>query len=93
MSRPADVSVTCPVCRFGTVDCWVDPGEPMVTSGPSDNWYPGSPAGLDEFEADCECWNSILVDGAKYREALEERALNDHAENNQYERADRWEEF
>lgn len=70
--RPS-VTVPCPICEQ-PVDCWIDPGEPAITSGPSDSWYPGSPPGLDDFDG-CECYDSPLVRQEKYREALEERAL------------------
>lgn len=53
------IVVDCPVCETPLeAYCSVDPGERMVTSGPSDSWYPGSPPMVDAVESaeyDCAC--------------------------------------
>jgi hypothetical protein len=74
MKRP-DLTIKCPCCGLGDVDCWIDPGEPRVTSGPPDGWYPGSPAGLDDWAATCNCADSGMVDDGTYTEAIEQSAL------------------
>lgn len=76
MSRISAVTVTCPVCESSEVECLIDPGEPAITSGPSDGWYPGVPAGLDDWDSACQCGNSPLVDESKYRRALEARVMD-----------------
>lgn len=68
------VSTNCPLC--GTdLDCIVDVGEAMVTSGPSDCWYPGSEPSLDDIVGGCACRESTLVDFDRYWLEIEERAL------------------
>lgn len=75
MRNKPDITVLCPCCEVGEVDCYIDPGEPAITSGPSDSWYPGCPAGLDSWEADCQCSESSLVDEAAYARAIERVAM------------------
>jgi len=48
--------VKCPCCEKHDLLCEIDPGEPMVTSGPSEDWYPGSPAQVTSIDPeDCDC--------------------------------------
>lgn len=89
MPRTADAIVDCPLCG-ASVSCWIDPGEPMVMYYRDGSGYPGSPAGLDDFEAECGCYDSVLVNTDKYREAIEERAMN--AAGGDYAGPDRLEE-
>lgn len=63
----------CPVCGE-TVTFTIDPGEPMVTSGPSDSWYPGYPPSA-EIDQACRCIDSDFVDYPKLALHLETLAL------------------
>lgn len=72
---PMSVSIPCPVCRLGRVTCEIDPGEPVVRYYPDGSGYPGSPPGVDDFSATCECADSLLVDPGKYFDAINEAAM------------------
>lgn len=75
MSRSADVTVDCPLCGE-PLACWIDPGEPMVMYYADGSGYPGSPAGLDDYEPSCECFVSGLVDELKYADRVNELAMD-----------------
>jgi hypothetical protein len=56
----------------------VSPGEPAITSGPADNWYPGSGPEVDWLKIGCECGDHPAVNNVKYCEMMDEAAL-EHA--------------
>jgi len=69
--------VTCPCCDQ-LMDVTVHEGEPAVTGGPSDSWYPGSPASI-EYDHPC----ADYIDGL-YRRTGKDRyasALDDYEES------------
>lgn len=68
------VVVECPICG-AEIRCSIDPGEPMVMYYADGSGHPGSPAGLDEIDPDCECADSPLVKHDKYMDAVEDLAL------------------
>ena len=74
MARGFKVTVDCPLCG-NPITCTMDPGEPMVTSGPPDAWYPGSPPGVEDWDLSCNCYDSPLVKQDKYQQAVDEAAM------------------
>jgi hypothetical protein len=57
------VRVVCPVCQVGDVGCMIG--------------FEDGGRSFDDHEAEeCQCYESVLVDKNKYREALERAALN-----------------
>jgi hypothetical protein len=70
------VTVHCPICG-AEIECTVDAGEPAHGPTYSCGGYPGSAPFLDDFEAECECYESPLVKVDKYRDEVELRALNE----------------
>lgn len=58
------LEVMCPICEDSEIiiEAEIDPGERMITSGPSDGWYPGSPpgiAGFDSVDYTCSCRENL----------------------------------
>jgi len=66
------ITVTCPVCGYGAVVCTIDPGEPEVRYTRNGDGSPGVPPHVSDWESDCGCSESNVVN--VYRYAL---ALND----------------
>jgi hypothetical protein len=66
------VTVKCPVCCLASVRVIIDPGEPQVRYYADGSGYPGSPPAVDDWDADCSCGESPLVDWDRYRLALED---------------------
>ena len=69
----ATVSIDCPCCETPfSVRVNIDPGEPAITSGPADNWYPGSGPTIqdwqsfDDVEYNCSCRVALNWAGKVY---------------------------
>lgn len=63
------VTVHCPLCTK-PIKVTVAPGEPPITGGPPDNWYPGSPPEAQEYDPQCECGDHPVVDKNKYDDTI-----------------------
>jgi len=69
------VTVTCPVCEVGRVDCRVDPGEPAEFE--PGYMYPGTGPSVEDFDASCKCHLAVtIVREDAYMDALLDRALS-----------------
>jgi hypothetical protein len=51
------------------------PGEPAITSGPADHWYPGSGPEVDWRKEGCKCSEHPVVDELAYWDAMLAAAL------------------
>lgn len=70
------VSVSCPLPHCEGSGTAVIEVEPEVTSGPPDDWYPGS-RGVKAWELDCECAAHPVVNTIAYGMAVCEQALGE----------------
>lgn len=63
-NRTTWTTVTCPVCEAADVRCEYEPGDPEL----------GISGGVDDFEPECACYDSGLVNTDKYLRRLNESA-------------------